>query len=362
MVKIAAAPQEEDNNKVKKAKLKRLRKATLPEKLTMIKQPNQVTMLRYDFSTLQTRILYSIIFHLQVHIEAVIKGVNMDQLPLFQENTNKVRLVIPIKEFGMPAKHYYLLRDAMSAVASIPVQLDTRDPVTGAEAWKVSGLFEAYVPKEKYQRNITIEIDKLVVQWMINTKLGGFTKFAYEIAMNASTKWTSRLYVFISSWKQKGGVTITLENFRHMLCLEEKYLKFSHLVARVIEPARIELHEKSDVWFEYSVIDKKGKPDKIVFKIIQASEVKQREIELENKKNQIMYWCSDRFNFKENHKKSILEILTPENTTLIFLKLAELYNYIYVDKKVADLRNVPEYVLKSIQTMLADVTINSEIK
>ena len=356
--KTVAKPETEITEKVKTTRLKRERKATLPEKLTMIKQPNQVTMMRYDFSTIQTRILYSVIFHLQTHIEAVIQGSNIEQLPLFQDNKDKIRLLIPIKEFGVQPKHYDQLREAMTNVATIPVQLDTKDPLTGAEAWKISGLFEAYVPKEKYQRNVTIEIDKLVVQWLVNSKISGFTKFGYEIAMNASTKWTSRIYVFISSWKDKGGVTISLDNFRHMLALEDKYLKFSHLMARVIDPARIELHEKADVWFEMDTITKKGKVTQLIFKVIKASQLRQRQIEIENMKNTLLYWCADRFNFKDTHKKAILNMLTPENTQSVYLKVAELHEYINVQQKVKDIKSLPDYVLKSIQQMLAE-TVDS---
>lgn len=143
-----------------------------------------------------------------------------------------------------------------------------------------------------------------------------------------------------------------------MLALEDKCLKFSHLMARVIDPARIELHEKADAWFEMDTITKKGKVTQLVFKIIKASQMRQRQIEIENMKNILLYWCSDRFNFKDGHKdghkKTLLGMLTPENTQSVYLKVAELHEYINVQQKVKDIKSLPDYVLKSIQQMLAE--------
>jgi plasmid replication initiation protein len=342
-------------DKVKTTKLSRTRKAALPEKLTMIKQPNRVTMMRYDFTTYQSRIFYAIIFHLQIHIEAVIKGADVEQLPLFKEaDKDKIRLVIPIKEFGVQAKDYEQLKNAMLDVATIPVQLDTTDPVTGAQAWVIQGLFRAYIPQEKYQRNVTIEIDKLVAQNLINSRIGGFTKFAYEIAISATNKFTPRIYVFISSWKDQGGVTISLDKFRQMLALENKYPNFRNLMARVIEPARMELHEKADVWFELDTILKGKKVDKLVFKIIKASEIRQLHIQRENMKNQILYWCVDRFNFKESNKKQLLSLITNDNIQAIYYKIVELNEYIIVQNRAKEIRSLPEYILRAITKMLAD--------
>ena len=51
----------------------------------------------------------------------------------------------------------------------------------------------------------------------------GFTQFIKEIAFNASSKYTIRLYMLISSWKNKGGFSIDMGKFRKWLKLENKY-------------------------------------------------------------------------------------------------------------------------------------------
>jgi hypothetical protein len=39
-------------------------------------------------------------------------------------------------------------------------------------------------------------------------------------------------------------------------------------------------------------------------------------------------WCADRFIFKDSHQKTLLGTLTPENTQHVYLKVAELQEYV----------------------------------
>lgn len=246
----------------------------LPDIQTFLKQPNIVTLMTHDYSNLQLRAFISVIEALQITIEESINKESVEQLVLFQEfqKSDKIKLTIPTANFGVEPGNYPKLKNCLKQLATIPVELDAKDPITGADAWVVKGLLQAYIPKGTYQRNITIEIDKDIAKLLVNVDKG-FTKYMKEIAISSESKYTPRIYMLISSWKDKGGFSITIHKFRNWLKLEKKYSAYKDLYKRILRPAYEELHEKADCWFEVNEIcrEDEKEPYKLNFKVIKAS-------------------------------------------------------------------------------------------
>jgi plasmid replication initiation protein len=105
----------------------------------------------------------------------------------------------------------------------------------------------------------------------------------------------------ISSWKSKGGFTISIADFREMLMLGDKYPTYKDLKARVIKPAQDELFEKADCWFNCNTRDfeiRKGRTvTQLHFKVI-VPDLKQLK---EVKKQKIIEMLRIHFGFKEEH-------------------------------------------------------------
>lgn len=122
----------------------------LPENPTWIKQSNIVTLMSYDFKTLQMRVLISLIEKIQGAIEeSITKKVSVEQLTLFQEfkDKEKIFFTLKYKDLGITPDQYPDVRLALKHLATIPVEFDAKDPTTGADSWAVTGLFKAYIPK-----------------------------------------------------------------------------------------------------------------------------------------------------------------------------------------------------------------------
>ncbi len=328
---------------------KRTGMVRLPETITWIKQPNKVTKMSYDFTVFQLRIFLGILVDLQSHIEEVISGKEVTQLDLFQRSKgDTIRLTIPIKNFGVTPDKYGDLKVAMRKLATIPVELDCQDPDSGTEYWVVKGLFTAYIPKEKYSREVIIELDKPIAKYLLDTK-PGWSKFKYEIVNQSNNKYTFRIYILISSWKRKGGLRIPLADFRKMLGLENKYSEYKDLYKRVIKPAYDELFEKSDCWFEVGEVEKKGKEiTHLNFKIIKIMSEQERKI-YDSKSDQVINWCKQHFKFEDKHIKALYKLITEDTINILHTKVALLSNTLKTDT----INSVPEYVLRALQNEVA---------
>lgn len=314
----------------------------IPQMLTMIRQPNRVTNAKYDYTLTQQRILLSVIKALQDAISQIEKGVLVKQLSLFQTSDDSITLQIPIKEIAVNKGDYTTIRNGIIQVASIPFQFSGVDPITGQKATRVGGLFTAYIPEDKYQRNITIEIKKEIAYRLISIN-EGWTKFAYEIAFFSKNKYTPRIYQLISRWKDRGGYRIAIEELREFLVLGDKYQTFKDLKKRILEPAQEELFEKADVWFEVGEVEREGKAPKFLnFKIITPKNAEQTAA----KKNNIIGLLRLHFGFKDSHIENIRHLLAKEEKyQQILLKLTELSEYLNKNKGIA---NIPNYTLATL--------------
>jgi plasmid replication initiation protein len=315
----------------------------IPEILTMIRQPNSVTNARYDYSLTQQRVFIAVIRELQSIITQYNnKSVPFSQLSLFKENKENVRFVLPLKEICKDKSYYSEAIDAVEKIANIPFRFATKNPTTGEDSLRVGGLFTAYVPN-KYDRSITIEMPKDVAKQLIMLEYG-YTSFAYEIAFNAKNKYTIRIYQLISRWKDRGGLKVSLKEFREWLSLGDKYEDFAQLKRRVIDPAHAELHQKADCWFEVDKVEREGKAVKFLhFKIITLNEVG-RFNKLKDDNYQLLKM---HFAFTDKHFEKIRPILDSiYNVDRLRAKILELGQFVkQTDTHIGD---IASYAVKAI--------------
>lgn len=325
----------------------------LPENPTWLKQPNLITLMSHDFRTIQIRVLIALVERIQGSIEESIQGIKFEQMSLFKEFDNPSKIILPImfKDLGIGADQYKDVKTALRQLATIPVELDTIDPVTGADSWSVTGLFKAYIPKTAYNKQFTIEMDKNIAKAFVNVDKG-FTRFIKEIAFNTQSKYTVRMYLLISSWKDKGGFSITIEKFRKWLKIENKYAKYKDLYKRIIRPVYEELFEKANCWFEVAEVYREGEsePYKLNFKVIKSALSKKEQDQLESYKRTVTQLCSQHFRMQDKHIKLILPHLHLGNYQLVTEKILWLGGYVKDNFKT--IGNIPEYCVKALLNVL----------
>ena len=317
----------------------------LPDNITWLKQSNFATLMSYDYSVLQMRALISVIERLQKAIEVSIAKKNVEQtLDLFTEG-DRLRFSIPIKEFGVLAANYNTLKDCLTKLATLPVVVDGRDPDTGKDCWYIGGLLEAYLPL-KYERNVKISVHRDVARMLVNVERG-FTKFIKEIAYESKSKYTVRLYLLISSWKDKGGFSIYTDRFKKWLNIQKKYPEFKDMYWYVIRPAYEELFEKADCWFEVAEIYKENEkqPYKLNFKVIKGktSEEEDRQFKLRNESLYRMLTDTLHFNFEQANE--IMKLHTMINYNEIVQKIMYLNEYTQTHK----VRDKVKYFIKALK-------------
>lgn len=152
----------------------------LPENPTWLKQPNVVTLMAGDFKTVQIRILIAVIEKLQNVIELSIQHIDKygtsipcEQLSLFQEYSDRIRVDIAYRDLGVSPDQYKEVKSMVRKLISIPVEFDVKDPITGEESWAITGLFtKANIPKTPYSRGFSLEMDREVAKVFINVDRG----------------------------------------------------------------------------------------------------------------------------------------------------------------------------------------------
>lgn len=334
--------------------LPRTGKARLPKKITWLKQPNLITLMSCDLTTLQIRAVVTIIEKLQDDINARIGGSEIKQLSLFKENEDIIKFYIAVREFGESPDRYGDVREAIKGLTNIPVEIAVQNPETGAATFNTT-LFSAHLPIEGAQnKKIIIEINKHVAKCLVDTDKG-FTKFVKEIAFASKKKYTVRMYMLISSWKDRGGFSITVENFKKWLKIEDKYTDdFKSLYRRVIRPAYEELHENADCWFEVAEVYEMGEnqPYKLNFKIVKATTLAEQNLLQANEIN-MRHILVNNLRLSVKQANQIVEKINKGNYMRVRDKLIEVYDY--VQQNLKTINKVPEYVHTALLNFIKDI-------
>lgn len=131
----------------------------------------------------------------------------------------------------------------------------------------------------KCDNYVQIKINTDALPWLFwfgGSNTPGRTYFNKTTALTLSGGHAKRLYKMLSSWKNKGGWTIDVDEFKNKLRVNHD---LGNLKKRVLDPAKEEMYnnQNSDIWFEYTTgtsneLKERGgrgrKPhDQITFKI-----------------------------------------------------------------------------------------------
>ncbi len=317
-----------------------------------IYQPNRVTNASYNYTLLQEKIFNCVMFYLQAHIKQVMSGCEIYQLELFKERNNEdITVYIPISFIGKPTQ-YTEIRNAAKELISVIVSM--RNPQK--KTVKFSGLFSSVEMPEAGKRSsyLTITVHRDVAELLVYIEKNergapkNYTTFLFEVANNAKNKYTSRLYKYISSWKEKGGFYITIDELREWLQLDGIYTDYNDIKRRILMPVMEELKEKADVWFNCAVPEFEKKDGKKIiglnFKVI-APDL----IEIQEKlRNSIHYLLRTHFKLNNEQLDSIHHLLDGSvDFQEIQYKIVELNDRI----RSSDIGNVQAYVIKALLNM-----------
>lgn len=206
----------------------------------------------------------------------------------------------------------------------------------------LTGLIERVVMK-KHSREIKISMHKATAFELVKVS-NGLTYFSEEIMYLTDNSYIQKLYEIISHWKDLPVYSISIENFRAALQLENKYLETKDLLKYVIRPAEKELAEIGDV---FNPVKTGTKITRLNFIIKHRKSVQEEEIHTIRLKEQAISLLRKHFRFKQAHFDQIKPILDkPNYMPALTTKIGHLWAIL--DKNRSCINNVPNWTVASL--------------
>lgn len=320
-----------------------------------IYQPNHLTEASYNYSLIQERIMNSVIYLLQDSIRLRMMGKDYRQLSLFNNNNNIV-LDIPLRLIASKSQ-YSSVKESCKELAGLVVEIRYTDKCQNEKRLKYTGLFKVDLPEERTRTSfMRLEIDPDVAKILININLNdrqkpiNFTKYYFKTAIEASKKYTPRLYKLLCCYRSRGYFEISLLEFKKMLGIEDKYKEYRDLKKYVLKPVQEDLIRMgADCWFDCddrNFTIREGNTVKgLFFKVI----TQQNIISDENNRKLIKEMLSKDFKFTRKNLDEIDELIEKEEPLIIIKKLDRL-RFIINQKHLTKNKIIcpQNYVLKSL--------------
>lgn len=351
--------------KVAKITLKKRKTVTLPELQTYVIQPNRVTFTIFDgFSLTQLKAFSAIMLNLQEAIKLDMNNGDFKQLSLFNQFEQSIKFNLSLKDITKDPTAYIPIKEAISQISEINVKIPMKDEK--GKGYHIStSLITALIPDEAdYKSVIGIKIERSIAEYLVNIPKGKkgaeqYTRYMLEVALNANSSYTIRIYQLISSWKSKGGFRMSYNEFRSVLAIKpDAYSKYSDFKRKVLMPAQADLFEKADCWFNCDVDGFKtmlknsdGQKELYLnFKII-TPEFKETMLK---KRASIVNLLSVHFGFKDDDLQKLAHILDNENISsdVIIMKILKVSEHI--EKSYTSQHPVKDKKAYALQSILAN--------
>ena len=335
----------------------------LPRNPIWLKQSNLITLMNMDYSVIQLRTLICVVEKIQGIMEEVLLGRQFEQLSLFPElqSHGKLTLMIKYADLGVKPYQYRDVKSMLKELATIAVELDSKDPISGDACWTIKGLMTPYVRENAYSKFFTIDVDKDIVKLFLEINCG-FTKYMKQIAFRSQSKYTIRIYSLISAWKMKGGFSIRLDKFRKWLGLQSKYPSYNDLFRRTIKVAYEELYENADCWFEVAEVYEgpfSKEPYKLNFTVVSTLLIESEKVIYYKSLESIGNMLRNHLFMSEQKISRIVKMISPENIQSAILKLTELISYVKGNGN--KIKHPDEYCEKSMTAFLMQEEIDIQI-
>lgn len=211
-----------------------------------IKQHNAVTEARYEMTALQKNILYLLLAQLRDDDPSI------NKYSLSIQELKKIRNIrVNREEFlqsarGLITSGLTLYNEAQDKFVTIGILASAEYDVTNSK-----------------ENLLIIEFDKRLHPFLYNVK-SRFTTFTLDDALNLKSKYSKRIYEMLSQFKDTGIFKISVRLLKTRLGLidekmgKEEYIKFGLFNKYVLEVAKKEITEQTDINFTY-VTEKTGK-------------------------------------------------------------------------------------------------------
>jgi Initiator Replication protein len=320
-------------------------------KYKIIRQPYRITMARWNYTVIQKRILTKIIAKLQREIASLERGLQPGQLDLFKASGDSVELSFLLNDLVKNSNNYTIVKDALKKLRNVDIEIILPSVKEKKNKPKddeivLTGLIERAVIR-KHERTIKITMHKATAFELIKVS-HGLTYFAEEVMYLSNNSYTQKIYEIICHWKSKEVYSIAVEDFRKLVSVENKYQETKILIRDIIKPAKKELLEIGDVYFEFNT-SKRGNTI-VAFNFIIKSRFKDAE-----KNTHLILLREDAINilknglhFNEAQIKEVWKLISDLETIVkVHEKITSLWVKLFDKEK--QVRNIPAWVMSSLK-------------
>lgn len=229
-------------------------------------QPNNLIKSKYDFTSVENKLFYKILFNAQKQ---------KDNSKLYYTKVTKHEL----KEFIMNRNDYQSknIKEVLNMFQQSVLEFDYIDDHTGKLMTFGSGLIISYT-LDHSEQIYTIEIHetlyKHITDFIKMQKVGnGYTPINLALLFNFRGVYTQRLYTFLRRWSREGKeveVKYKLEELRNCLKLnQDMYSAYKYFKQNVLKRAMKEINDSGNMQVKIKdEIRKNRKVDEIVFSVI----------------------------------------------------------------------------------------------
>lgn len=217
--------------KPKKKPGRKSTKVKLPEGLIPIEEetwllaPLTLTLMRHNYTSVQNKVLMSILECLQNILRQMLNAGNgVSSLSTVQrgEIANEkggLSFNLDFRSFGIDRNHYNELRSSLKMLPAIPVEIPFKSK-EGKRYRKVTSLCDVFIPEEKYKTYVVVHIDKEVAEKLVTFELG-WHRLGKEVVTSSNNKYTQRIYMYITAWTRVGRSVMSSQELRKWLQLED---------------------------------------------------------------------------------------------------------------------------------------------
>lgn len=324
------------------------------KEFTIIRQPYRITMAKWNFNVVHSRILTKIIDVLQPQIDESYNGKELHQLDLFSNANNSIYATLPFKEVSKSNNNKEVLkalkdmkRDDIEMVLPVIVGKKSKKP---AEAVVITTLIKDII-YVKNSRTVTVELNRALAEELVRAK-NGLTSFAKEVIYISNNQYTHRYYQFICHWKDRECIKITPEKFHDAMNLSSGYKLPGTMISRIIKPAQEELKAVSDIYSEFDV-EKKGQ--KIEYFLIypkQKKKVLEDLANFEKERDYNYYLLRTYFNLQPEHLKVLSPVLNDKSLVrAIKEKIMYLEGFIFESRKSPEpIKDQAAYIVECLNS------------
>ena len=218
----------------------------------LIKQHNAITTARYEMTAVEKNIVYMLLAQ------------------LYEKDT--------------PNKLYYISVRELQKVLGKVIKYEQVQAATERLIGRVYHIHEnkgllqiSLLASAQYIKGagkIELELSKKIRPYLFALKRQ-FTTFRLHMALSLKSKYSKRIYEMLNQFKDTGIMKISVYNLKHRLELiddktgKERYTKWSMFIAKVLEIAKREIEEYTNLHFTYELQKTGRKYTDIIFKIKQ---------------------------------------------------------------------------------------------